>query len=84
MKVLSVVLDRRFGKHASAVAKSSDYHAQAVRHIRHLLTPKLAQTLACSLILMRIDGALTSTIRKLQQLQNNAEDRAPSANAISR
>jgi len=57
IKVLGVILDRRltFQKHATAVAKSCNYHAQAIHHIRHLLTPELAQTLACSLILSRID-----------------------------
>jgi len=81
MKVLGVVLDQRltFSKHVSAVARSCNYHAQAIRHIRHLLTTDLAQTLACSLILSRIDycnavlhGAPTYTIRKLQRVQNNA------------
>jgi len=80
MKVLGVILDRRmtFEKHTTAVAKSCNYHAQAIRHIRHLLTPELAQTLACSLILSRIDycnallyGSPTSTIQKLQHAQNN-------------
>jgi len=44
-----------FDKYATSVAKSCNYHAQAIRHIRHLLTLELAQTLACSLILSRID-----------------------------
>ena len=36
IKVLGVVLDRRlsFHKHVSAVARSCNYHAQAIRHIR--------------------------------------------------
>jgi len=81
MKVLGVVLDRRlaFDKHATAVARSCNYHIQAIRHIRHLFTQELAQTLACSLILTRIDycnallhGAPTGTITKLQRVQNNA------------
>ena len=40
MKVLGVVLDRRltFYKHVTTVARSCNYHAQAIRHIRHLLT----------------------------------------------
>ena len=48
IKVLGVVLDRRltFHKHVSAVARSCNYHAEAIRHIRHLLTTELAQTLA--------------------------------------
>jgi len=57
MKVLSVVLDRRltFHKHVLMVARSCNYHVQAIRHIKHLLTTELAQTSACSLILCRID-----------------------------
>jgi len=81
MKVLGVTLDRRltFDKHVSAVARSCNYHARAIRHIRHLLSQDLAQTLACSLILSRIDycnavlyGAPSGTIQKLQRVQNNA------------
>ena len=66
-------------RHVSAVARSCNYHAQAIGHIRHLLTMDLAQTLACSLILSRIDycnavlhGATSGTIHKLQRVQNNA------------
>ena len=81
MKVLGIVLDRRltFHKHVSIVVRSCNYHAQGIRHIRHLLTTELAQTLACSLILSRIDycndvlhGAPTGSIQKLHQSQNNA------------
>jgi len=81
IKVLGVMLDRRlsFHKHVSAVVRSCNYHAQAIRHMRHLLTTELAQTLACSLILSRIDycnavlhGASSYSIKRLQQIQNNA------------
>ena len=81
VRVLGVTLDRRltFDYHASAVARSCNYHARAIRHIRHLLTLDLAQTLACSLILSRIDycnsvlhGAPSSIIQNLQRVQNNA------------
>jgi len=81
IKLLGVVLDRRlsFHKHVSVVARSCNYHAQAIRHIRHLLTTELAQTLACSLILYKIDycnavlhGAPSYSIKKLQRVQNNA------------
>ena len=80
MKVLGVILDWRltFQKHAMAAARSCNYHVHAIRHI-HLLTTELAQTLACSLILSRIDycnallhGAPTGTIQTLQRVQNNA------------
>jgi len=78
--LLRVLLDRRltFDTHVSAVARSCNYNAQAIRHIRHLLTMDLAQTLACSRILCRIDycnvvlhGAPFGTIHKLQRVQNN-------------
>jgi len=81
MRVLGVTLDRRltFDNHASAIARSCNYHACAIRHIRHLLTLELAQMLACSLILSSIDycnsvlhGTPSSTIQKLQRVQNNA------------
>jgi len=81
INVLGVVLDQSltFDKHISAVGQSCNYHAQAIHHIRHLLTTELTQTFACSLILSRIDycnsvlhGAPSSTILKLQQIQNNA------------
>ena len=57
MKAFVVVLDRRltFWKHAMAVARSCNYHSQAIRHIRYLLSTELAVTLACSLILTRLD-----------------------------
>jgi len=76
-----VTFDRRltFDNHPSAVARSCNYHACAICHIRHLLTLDFAQTLACSLILYRIDyynsvlhGAPSSTIQQLQRVQNNA------------
>jgi len=65
---------------AFAAEQSSNYkYAQAIRHIRHLLTTELAKTLACSLILSRIDycnaalhGAPSYSIKKLQLVQNNA------------
>jgi len=81
MRVLGVTLDRclTLNNHASAVARSCNYHARVIRHISHLLTLDLAQTLSCSLILSRIDycnsvlhGAPSSTIQKLQRAQNNA------------
>jgi len=81
MKVLGVVLDRRltFEKHLTMVARSCHYHAQAIRHIRHLLSPELASTMAHSLILMRLDycnslihGSHVSSIQTLQGVQNNA------------
>jgi len=75
MKVLGVTIDLTFEKHVSAVARSCNYHNQAIRHIRHLLMTQLAQTLACSLILSRLDncnavlhGIVSSNIQQLQRV----------------
>jgi len=76
-----VVLDRRlsFDRHATSVARACNFHAHAIRHIRHLLTTELVLTLACSLILSQLDycnamlhGAPASSIQKLQRVQNTA------------
>jgi len=78
-KVLGVVFNQHltFHKHVSTVARSCNYHAQTIRHLRHLLTTELAQTLACSLILSKVDYCnvvLYSTpnynIKMLQRVQN--------------
>jgi len=74
LKSLGVILDQRltFNEHATAVVKSCNYHARAIRHVRHLLTESVAQTLACSLINSRLDycnsllyGAPETTVDKL-------------------
>ena len=79
LKILGVVLDRRltFDSHATTVARVCNYHIQAIRHIRHLLTIELALTLACTLILSYLDccnavlhGAPAGSIQKLQRVQN--------------
>ena len=81
MKVLGVVLDSRltFDSHATSVVRACNYHVQAIRHIRHLLSTELALTLACSLVLSRLDycnavlhGAPVGSIQKLQRVQNTA------------
>ena len=65
--------------HVSMVVRLCNYHTQAIHHIRHLLSTELAQMLACSQILSRVDycnavlnDAPTGTIQKLQRVQNNA------------
>jgi len=81
LKILGVLLDKRLSldSHATSVARSCDYHAWAIRHIRHLLTTDLTVTLACSLIMFRLDycnsvlyGAPAGSIQKLQRVQNTA------------
>jgi len=61
------------------MARSCNYHARVIRHVRQLLIVDLVQTLACSLLLSRIDyfnavlhSAPSGTIQKLQRVQNNA------------
>ena len=89
LKSLGVILDQRlaFNEHATAVVKSCNYHARAIRHVRHLLTESVAHTLACSLINSRLDycnslsyGAPEATVDKLQRAQNNAARAVLSAN----
>ena len=74
MKVLGVVVDRRFSfdRHVTSVVRACNYHVQAIRHIRHLLTTELVLTLVCSLALSRMDycnavlhGAPASSIQNL-------------------
>ena len=63
----------------NTVIQSCNFHAKAIRHIRHILSTDLALTLACSLILTRLDycnsvlySAPVSSIHTLQRVQNNA------------
>ena len=62
------------------MARACNYHVKAIRHIRHLLTTEVALTLACSLILPRLDycnavlhRVPASSIQKFQRTQNTAE-----------
>ena len=79
-KSLGVLLDQQlsFQKHTTAVATACNYHIQAIRHVRPLLTRDVAETLTCSLVNNRLDycnsltyGAPVSSINKLQRVLNN-------------
>jgi len=79
IRSLDVIIDRRltFESHISGVVKSCNYHLWALRHIRHLLPFSTAQTLACSLILSRLDycnavlyGCWAGAVGRLQRVQN--------------
>jgi len=81
IRLLGVIIDRRltFESHISGVVKSCNYHLRALQHIRHLLPFSTAQTLACSLILSRLDycnavlyGCSAGAIGRLQRVQNYA------------
>ena len=61
------------------LADTHTLRAPAVRHTRRLLTSDLAQTIACSLVLSRLDycnavlyAAPTTAVNKLQRVHNNA------------
>ena len=83
--ISSAISSTKLLSHATSVARTCNFHAHAIRHIRHLLTTELALTLACSLILSRLlqrcrhgcavgllHGAPASSIQKLQRVQNTA------------
>jgi len=58
MKVLGVVLDCPLTFESYVTAKKCrvcNYHAQAIRHIQHLLMTELGLMLACCLILSQLD-----------------------------
>ncbi len=78
LKLLGVIVDSRlsFDSHVRAVVRSCSYHAQAIRHICHLLTPELAKELAYSLINSRLDycnsllyRAPAGVIKQLQRVK---------------
>ena len=87
MKVLGVTLDRRlsFDQHVSAVARSCNFHAQAIRHIRPLLTRDLAATLTCSLILSRLDycNAILLHPKASARAEQRGQDRLPGIEKIT-
>ena len=54
MKSLGVVLDSRltFENHLQAMCRACNYDLWALRHIQHLLSKDVAQTLACSIVII--------------------------------
>ena len=64
--------------HVGAVVRACNYHTHAPRHVREHLTTEPVQTIACSVILPRIDycnsllySAPVAVVDKLQRVQNN-------------
>ena len=62
----------------AAVAKACNFHIRALRHIRPLLTKRVAQTISYGLVTARLDycnsllqGASKGNIAKLQRVQNS-------------
>ena len=81
LMALSVVLDRclTFRKHAMVVARSYNYHSQAIRHIHRPLSTELVVILASSLLRTGLDycnsvlySGPASSIQVLSRVQNNA------------
>jgi len=85
MKVIGVVLNRRlsFDRHAISVARACSYHVLAIRHIRQLLTTELALTLACSLILSRLDYCIQYSEAAARVLRRVSFCRAPGNRHLS-
>jgi len=80
LKSLGVIFDSRlsFDTHVAMVCKTCNYHIWTLRHIRRLLPLDVARTLAYSVVGARLDycnsvlyGAPTSSIQKLQRVQNS-------------
>jgi hypothetical protein len=68
-----------FSKHVQSTVRSSMYHIRALRHIRHLLTQKDANTVASSLIHSKLDylnsvlyNTSATNINSLQHIENAA------------
>ena len=78
--LLGVTLDPllSMGEHVIEVVKGCNYHLHSLRYIRSSLTIEVANTVACSLILSKMDycnsllyGASEGVKHKLQVVQNN-------------
>ena len=80
VRILGVTIDSSlsFDKHVSSIVQSCNYHIRALRHIRPLISQKLACQIACSIVASRLDycksilyGTSSYNILRLQRVQNN-------------
>ena len=80
IKSLGVTIDSRmsFDRPVSAVCRACNFHIRALWHVRHLLLPQVARTVACSIVRSRLDfcnavlyGANKTELSRLQRVQNN-------------
>lgn len=80
LKTLGVKLDRTltFDSHVNDIVRGCNYHLQALRHLRRLLTRDTANMITCSIVGSRIDycnallyGMSKRNFDKLQRVQNN-------------
>ena len=81
LKILGVIIDKKFTiiTQAQSIVKSCNYHIQALRRIRHLLSRDIANTIACSIVGSRLDycnslfhGSTEAVLNSLQRIQNNS------------
>ena len=79
VKILGITLDSTlsFDQHVSNISKAVNFHTRALRHIRHMLPPHFASTLACSVVASRLDycnfilvNTSTHNLSRLQRLLN--------------
>jgi len=80
VKLLGHTIDSTlsFDKHVSNVVRGCNYHIRALRHIRPVITPEVATTVACSMVSSRLDycnsllhGTTAKNIKRLQTVQND-------------
>ena len=79
LKSLEVTLDQTlsFDQHVKEIVKASNFHMTAFRHIRPVLDRSVANIIACSIVISRLDycnsllyGTSGANIAKLQRVQN--------------
>src|SRR4029077_9969955 len=73
LKSLGVTLDQTlsFDQHVKEIVKVSNFHMKAFRHIRPVLDRSVANTIACSIVISRLDycnSLLYGTNLQLQTL----------------
>ena len=80
VKVIGVHLNSKltFDKHVSSIVQSCNFPMHALRHIRPLLSRKMSNELACSIVASRLNycnfllyNTSSHNLDKLQKLQNN-------------
>jgi len=79
VKILGVTVDHHltFNTHVQNICKLSYYHIRALKHIRSSLMFDMARTVACALVISRLNyansvlyGTSAANIAKLQRVQN--------------
>ena len=80
IRVLGITIDQylTFDDHITKVDSSCNYHIHSLRHIRHLIYRKTANTIACLVVIIKLDycnavlyGITGKNILRLQRVQNS-------------